>query len=56
MFVPKNERQSTYTSSLQALIHISQSYFQAKFYLDLGFFSISYTRSKKVMFRDLFTP
>ena len=38
MLVQKNERQSTYTSSLQALIHISQSYFQAIFYLDLGFF------------------
>ena len=56
MLVPKNERQSTYTSSLQALIHISQRYFQAIFYLDLGFFSISYTRSKKVMFRHLLTP
>ena len=56
MLVPKNERQSTYTSSLQALIHISQRYFQAMFYLDLGFFSISYTRSKKVMFRHLLTP
>ena len=29
---------SLYTSSLQALTHISQSYFQAMFYLDLGFF------------------
>ena len=46
---------AVYTSSLQGLIHISQSYFQAIFYLDLGFFSISYTRAKKVMFRHLLT-
>ena len=32
------KRKAVYTSSLQALIHISQSYFQAIFYLDLGFF------------------
>ena len=32
------KRKAVYTSSLQALIHISQSYFQAMFYLDLGFF------------------
>ena len=44
------------TSSLQGLIHISQSYFQAIIYLDLGFFCTSYTRSKKVMFRHLLTP
>ena len=50
------KRKAVYTSSLQGLIHISQSYFQAIFYLDLGFFSISYTRSKKVMFRHLLTP
>ena len=29
------KRKAVYTSSLQALIHISQSYFQAIFYLDL---------------------
>ena len=34
----ETERKAVYTSSLQALIHISQSYFQAIFYLDLGFF------------------
>ena len=50
------KRKAVYTSFLQGLIHISQSYFQAIFYLDLGFFSISYTRSKKVMFRHLLTP
>ena len=32
------KRKAVYTSSLQALIHISQSYFQAMFYLDLGCF------------------
>ena len=50
------KRKAVYTSPLQGLIHISQSCFQAIFYLDLGFFSISYTRSKKVMFRHLLTP
>ena len=40
---------AVYTSSLHGLIHISQSYFQAIIYLDLGFFCTSYTRSKKVM-------
>ena len=50
------KREEIYTSSLQGLVHISQSYFQAIFYLDLGFFSISYTRAKKVMFRHLLTP
>ena len=34
----------------------SQSFFQAIFYLDLGFLSISYTHAKKVMFRTLMTP
>ena len=46
-----DKRKAVYTSSLQTLIHISQSYFQAIFYLALGFFSISYTRGNKVMFR-----
>ena len=32
------KREEIYTSSLQGLVHISQSYFQAIFYLDLGFF------------------
>ena len=31
------------------LLNISQSYFQAVFYLDLGFLSLFYTRAKKVM-------
>ena len=44
------------SSFLQGLLHISQSYFQAIFYLDLRFLSISYTRAKKVMFRHLLTP
>ena len=53
---PTKKRKAVYSSSLQGLIHISQSYFQAIFYLDLGFFSISYTRTKNVMFRHLLTP
>ena len=44
------------SSFLQGLLHISQSYFQAIFYLDLRFLSISFTRAKKVMFRHLLTP
>ena len=43
MLVQKNERQSSYTSSLQALIHISQSYFQAIFYLDYLVFFVLLT-------------
>ena len=34
----KKKRKEIYTSSLQGLVHISQSYFQAIFYFDLGFF------------------
>ena len=49
------KRKLLYSSSLQGLLHISQSYFQAIFYLDLGFLSISYTYAKKVMFRALLT-
>ena len=44
------KRKQVNTSSLQGLLHISESYFQAIFDLDLGFLSISYTRAKKVMF------
>ena len=50
------KRKLIYSSSLQSLLHISQHYFQAIFYLDLGFLSISYTHAKKVMFRALLTP
>ena len=45
-----------HSSSLPGLFHNSQSFFQAIFYLDLGFLSISYTRAKKVMFHALMTP
>ena len=45
------KRKLFYSSSLQGLLHISQSYFQDIFYLDLGFLCISYTRARKVMFR-----
>ena len=44
-----------YSSSSQGLLHISQSYFQAMLYLDLGFLSLFYTRVKKVIFRALLT-
>ena len=44
------------SSSLQGLLHNSQSFFQAIFYLYLDFLFISYTRKKKVMFRALMTP
>ena len=45
-----------HSSSLTGLLHNSQSFFQAIFYLDLGFLSISYTRAKKIMFHALMTP
>ena len=48
------KRKLFYSSSLQGLLHISQSYFQDIFYLDLGFLCISYTRARKVMFRACF--
>ena len=38
------------------LLHNSQIFFQAIFYLYLSFLFISYTRTKKVMFRALMTP
>ena len=40
----------------RGLLHNSQSFFQAIFYLYLDFLFISYTRTKKVMFRALMTP
>ena len=50
------KRKLIHSSSLPGLFHNSQSFFQAIFYLDLGFLSISYTRAKKVMFHALMTP
>ena len=47
----RKKRKLVYTSSLQGLLHISQTCFQAIFHLDLGFLSIFYTRAKKLMFR-----
>ena len=52
----RKKRKLVYTSSLQGLLHISQSCFQAIFHLDLGFLSIFYTRATKLMFRHLLTP
>ena len=54
--VRTKKRKLIYSSSLQDLLHNSQSFFQALFYLDLGFLSGSYTPAKKVMFRALMTP
>ena len=49
------KRKLFYSSSLQGLLHISQSLFQSYiFYIDLGFLCISYTRARKVMFRACF--
>ena len=50
------KRTLIYSSSLQGLLHNSQSFFQLIFYLYLDFLFISYTRTKKVMFRALMTP
>ena len=49
------KRKLIYCSSSPGLLHISQSYFKAMLYRDLGFLSLFYTRVKKVMFRALLT-
>ena len=50
------KRKLIYSSSVQGLLHNSQSFFQAIFYLYPDFLFISYTRTKEVMFRALMTP
>ena len=42
-------------ATFPGLLQNSHSFFQALFYLNVGFLSISYTRAKKVMFRTLMT-
>ena len=51
----KKTEASLYFIFARFVAHFSKLLFEAIFYLDRGFLSISYTRAKKVVFRHLLT-